>query len=388
MTDFYSSLGVSAEKGEVHAAIKNQSAGVFPGAFCKVLDDVAGDADFCCALHADGAGTKSALAYLYWKETGDATVFEDLAQDALMMNIDDLACIGATDHFLLSNTIGRSAKNIPGDVIARVIDGYDRAIAMLEKQGVRVTSCGGETADVGDLTQTLIVDSTVFCRLPRKDVIDCDNIRAGDVIVGFASFGKAPFERRYNAGMGSNGLTAARHLLLADKYRELYPETYSPFSPRENVYCGKFCVTDPLADTGVNIGQAILSPTRPYVGLIRALLATLGRADVHGMIHCTGGGQTKCRKFGRGVHYVKDALFDIPPLFALLCERLGNMREAFMDFNMGHRLELFCPQQTAEEALSVARDFGIEAKIIGRVEDCADGQNHVTIRHDGQTYTY
>ncbi|MBQ2253178.1 MAG: phosphoribosylformylglycinamidine cyclo-ligase [Clostridia bacterium] len=388
MADFYSSLGVSAEKGEVHAAIKKQDAGLFPGAFCKVIADPAGSDAHCSALHADGAGTKSALAYLYWKETGDITVFEDLAQDAVMMNIDDLACIGATDGFLLSNTIGRSAKNIPGEIISRIIDGYDKCIEMLKNQGVDVTLCGGETADVGDLTQTVIVDSTVFCRLEKKDVIDCDNVRAGDVIVGFASHGKAPFEARYNAGMGSNGLTAARHLLLSSVYRDKYPETYSPFSPKENVYCGKYFITDPLEGTDVNIGQAILSPTRPYAGLVKALFAELGRAACHGFIHCTGGGQTKCRKFGKKLHYIKDDLMEIPPLFRLLTDALGDMREAFMDFNMGHRLELFCSEADAERAISVAKNFGIDAKVIGRVEESIDEENHVTIRHAGETYTY
>ncbi len=388
MADFYSSLGVSAEKGEVHAAIKKQDAGLFPGAFCKVIADPAMDENYCSALHADGAGTKSALAYLYWKETGDISVFEDLAQDALMMNIDDLACIGAVDTFLLSNTIGRSAKNIPGEIIARIIDGYDRCVEMLAEQGVNVTLCGGETADVGDLTQTLIVDSTVFCRLKRSDVIDCDNVRAGDVIVGFASHGKANFERRYNAGMGSNGLTAARHLLLSDVYRDRYPETYSPFSPKENVYCGKHLITDPLVGTDVNIGQAILSPTRPYAGLIKALFEAIGRNAVHGLIHCTGGGQTKCRKFGKKLHYIKDDLMEIPPLFELLTEALGDLREAFMDFNMGHRLELFCDAKSADDAIRVAKDFGIDAKIIGRIEASTDDDCHVTIYHKGQTFTY
>ena len=388
MSDFYSSLGVSAEKNEVHAAIKKQSPGLFPGAFCKVIPDPAGDENYCSALHADGAGTKSALAYLYWKETGDISVFDDLAQDAVMMNLDDLACIGATGGFLLSNTIGRSAKNIPGEVISHIIDGYDRTIALLAAQGVDVTLCGGETADVGDLTQTVIVDSTVFCRLKRADVIDCANIRPGDVIVGFASAGRAKFESRYNAGMGSNGLTAARHLLLSSVYREKYPETYSPFSPRENVYCGKLSVTDPLPDTDVTVGQAILSPTRPYTGLIAALFDTVGRGAVHGLIHCTGGGQTKCRKFGHGIHYIKDDLMEIPPLFALLTEALGDKREAFMDFNMGHRLELYCTEADAARAIDVAASFGIEAKVIGHTEPGENGENHVTIRHAGETFHY
>ncbi|MBR6530510.1 MAG: phosphoribosylformylglycinamidine cyclo-ligase, partial [Clostridia bacterium] len=251
-----------------------------------------------------------------------------------------------------------------------------------------VTLCGGETADVGDLTQTLIVDSTVFCRLKKSGVIDCDNVRAGDVIVAFASHGKAKFEKVYNAGMGSNGLTAARHLLLSDVYRDKYPETYSPFAPKENVYCGKHLITDTLEGTDVNIGKAILSPTRPYAGLLKALFATLGREHCHGLIHCTGGGQTKCRKFGQKLHYIKDDLMEIPPLFKLLSEALGDMREAFMDFNMGHRLELFCPAEKADEAIRVARDFGIEAKVIGRIEESADNQNHVTITYHGNTYTY
>jgi len=378
MSDAYLSRGVSATKDEVHSAIKKQDKGVFAGAFCKIIPDPCGDPDYCAAMHADGAGTKSSLAYIKYKETGDLSAFYNIAQDSVVMNLDDLLCIGATDGFVLSNTIGRNAHRVSGEAIKQVIDGYTEFCEMLGKYGIGITMSGGETADVGDLVSTLIVDSTFFVRMKRSDVIDCDNIKAGDVIVGFASYGKATYEKAYNAGMGSNGLTAARHLMLSHDYAAKYPETYSNTIDDSKVYCGTYGVNDILPGTDVSVVDAILSPTRTYAPIIKEILDTK-RSAVHGMIHCTGGGQAKCRGFGEGLHYVKDDMFEIPPLFMAIAEG-GEISpaEMYQTFNMGHRLEIFCPESEAQKIIDTAKSFGVDAKRIGYVE-ASDGANTVTV---------
>lgn len=388
MSDAYASRGVSATKTEVHSAISNQDKGVFPGSFCKIIPDPCGDPEYCAAMHADGAGTKSSLAYIKYKETGDLTALYNIAQDSVVMNLDDLLCIGATDGFVLSNTIGRNAHRVNGAGIKAVIDGYTDFCEMLSKYGVGITMAGGETADVGDLVSTLIVDSTFFVRLKRSDVIDCDNIKPGDVIVGFASYGKADYEKSYNAGMGSNGLTAARHLLLSHEYAEKYPETYSNTIDISKVYCGKYGVNDILPGTNVSCVDAILSPTRTYAPIIKEILDKK-RSAVHGMIHCTGGGQAKCKNFGRGIHYIKDNLFDIPPLFAAIKENsdIGDA-EMYQVFNMGHRMELYCSKDDAAFMIETAKKYGVEAKIVGYTEASADGNNKVTIKDCGKVFEY
>ncbi len=388
MSDAYLSRGVSATKDEVHSAISKQEKGEFPGAFCKIIPDPCGDPAYCAAMHADGAGTKSSLAYIKYRETGDLSAFYNIAQDSVVMNIDDLLCVGAAGGFILSNTIGRNAHRVDGKAIRAVIDGYTDFCAMLGTYGVDVTMSGGETADVGDLVQTLIADSTVFVRMKRSDVIDCDNIKPGDVIVGLSSFGKADYEKAYNAGMGSNGLTAARHLMLSHDYAAKYPETFSNTISDDKVYCGKFGVNDLLPGTDVPVVDAILSPTRTYAPVIRAILDEKRNA-VHGMIHCTGGGQAKCKNFGRGLHYIKDDLFDVPPLFAAIRENgdIGD-REMYQVFNMGHRMEIYCAPEDAAFMIEKAESFGVDAKIVGRTEASADGNNHVTVKALGQVFEY
>ncbi|MBE6612634.1 MAG: phosphoribosylformylglycinamidine cyclo-ligase, partial [Ruminococcaceae bacterium] len=338
MSNAYMSRGVSATKDEVHSAISKQDKGEFAGAFCKIIPDPCGDPDYCAAMHADGAGTKSSLAYIKYKETGDISALYNIAQDSVVMNLDDLLCIGATDGFVLSNTIGRNAHRVGGEAIKAVIDGYTDFCEMLRSYGVGIIMSGGETADVGDLVNTLIVDSTFFVRMKRSDVIDCDNIKPGDVIVGLASFGKAAYEKAYNAGMGSNGLTAARHLMLSHEYAAKYPETYSNTIDESKVYCGSYGVNDILPGTDVTVVDAVLSPTRTYAPIIKEILDTK-REAVHGMIHCTGGGQAKCKNFGNGIHYIKDNLFDTPPLFREIRKNadIGD-REMYQVFNMGHRM--------------------------------------------------
>ncbi len=388
MSDAYMSRGVSATKDEVHSAIKKQDKGLFAGAFCKIIPDPCGDPAYCAAMHADGAGTKSSLAYIKFKETGDRSAFYNIAQDSVVMNLDDLLCIGATDGFVLSNTIGRNAHRVDGQAIKAVIDGYTDFCDMLKSHGIGITMSGGETADVGDLVSTLIVDSTFFVRMKRSDVIDCDNIKAGDVIVGFASYGKASYEKAYNAGMGSNGLTAARHLMLSHEYAAKYPETYSNTIDDSKVYCGKYSVSDILPGTDVSVVDAILSPTRTYAPIIKEILDQK-RSAVHGMIHCTGGGQAKCKNFGSGIHYIKDNLFEIPPLFAAIQENgdIGD-REMYQVFNMGHRMELYCDRADADFMIETAKKYGVEAKIVGYTEASADGLNHVTIKDCGKTFEY
>ena len=384
----YMSRGVSATKDEVHSAIKKQDRGEFAGAFCKIIADPAGDPAYCAAMHADGAGTKSSLAYIKYKETGDLSALYNIAQDSVVMNVDDLLCIGATDGFILSNTIGRNAHRVGGEAIKSVIDGYTDFCELLRSYGVGITMSGGETADVGDLVNTLIVDSTFFVRMKRSDVIDCDNIRPGDVIVGLSSFGKAVYEKNYNAGMGSNGLTAARHLLLSHDYAAKYPETYSNTIDDSKVYCGKYRVDDILPGTDVTVVDAILSPTRTYAPIIKEILDK-NRAAVHGMIHCTGGGQAKCKNFGQEIHYIKDNLFDTPPLFAAIAENSDiSEREMYQDFNMGHRMEIYCSESDAQFMIDTAKKFGVDARIVGHTEKSCDEFNHVTIKANGKVFEY
>ena len=388
-TNTYNSLGVSSTKEEVHKAIEKLDKGIYTGAFCKLIPDPAGDPQWCAAMHADGAGTKSSLAYLMFRETGDFGVYRGIAQDSVVMNIDDMLCVGATDGFVMSNTIDRNAHLVGGEAISAVIEGYASFLDTLSQYGVNVSMSGGETADVGDLARTLIVNSTLFVRMKRGDVINCDNIRPGDVIVGLASYGQCRYETGYNAGMGSNGLTAARHLLLDKSYADKYPETYSPTIDRDKVYCGKYLVTDNLPGTGVTVGAAILSPTRTYAPVIADLLGRI-RQDIHGMIHCTGGGLVKCRNFGKGVRYVKDDLIDVPPLFRAIYESGAiSLREMYQTFNMGCRLEIILPESRAAAVIDTARKYEIQAKVIGHVEETS-GVNKVALKDviEGQTFEY
>lgn len=365
----YAKRGVSASKEDVHSAIRNIDKGIFPGAFCKIVPDyLGGDPAMCNIMHADGAGTKSALAYAYWRETGDLSVWKGIAQDALIMNIDDLICVGATDNILLSSTIGRNKRLVPGEVISAIINGTEELIAELGRHGIAVHSTGGETADVGDLVRTIIVDSTVTCRMARKDVVDNANIAVGDVIVGLASYGKAAYESCYNGGMGSNGLTSARHDVFSKAVGTRYPETYDNGLPQEVVYCGSCGLTDAVEGTPLDAGRLVLSPTRTYAPVVKAVLAS-HRNDVHGMVHCSGGAQTKILNFVGQVHVVKDDLFEVPPLFELIRRNSGaDAREMYRVFNMGHRFEIYCAPQSAQAIIDIARSFGVEAKVIGRIE--------------------
>ncbi len=388
-SDIYLARGVSSSKSEIHQAIKNIDPGLVPGAFCKVLpDSLTGDPDYCLLMHADGAGTKSSLAYVYWKETGDISVFKDIAMDSLVMNLDDLACVGAVDRFLLSNTIGRNKFNIPGEVIQTVIEGFNEAISALAEEGIIIDFCGGETADVGDLVKTIIVDSTITTRIRRDEIIDLDNVKPGDKIVGFASFGQAKWETRYNSGIGSNGLTAARHDCFSSEYAEKYPESYSNDIPDNLVYCGKGKLIDPLPGTPLNLGQAILSPTKTFTPLIRKLLKQAS-GQIHGMVHCTGGGQTKCMKFGKSIHYIKDNLFAIPPVFSYIKSiRDFSLRELYPVYNMGHRLEVFVEEAIVKDLIEISKQFGIEAREIGYCERSETGKNQLTIKHEGEIIQY
>jgi len=361
--------GVSASKEDVHRAIANLDKGVFPGAFCKISPDIlGGDAAYCNIMHADGAGTKSSLAYLYWKETGDISVWRGIAQDAVVMNTDDLICVGATDQMLLSSTIGRNKNVIPGEVITEIISGTEEVLQMLRDHGVGIYSTGGETADVGDLVRTIIVDSTVIGRMKRSDVVSNANIQAGDVIVGLASDGQASYENKYNGGMGSNGLTSARHDVLAKYLSTKYPESYDPSVPEELVYSGSKKLTDAVEGTELNVGQLILSPTRTYAPVIMAILKSM-RSEIHGMVHCSGGAQTKILHFVNDVHVVKDHLFPMPILFEMIQKESGtDFKEMYQVFNMGHRMELYVSPERAEEIIQIAESFGIPAQIVGHVE--------------------
>jgi phosphoribosylformylglycinamidine cyclo-ligase len=384
----YDLRGVSASKDDVHNAIKNVDKGLYPKAFCKIIPDIlGGDPNWCNIMHADGAGTKSSLAYIYWRETGDLSVWKGIAQDALIMNIDDLLCVGATDNILVSSTIGRNKMLVPGEVISAIINGTEELLAQLREQGVGVYSTGGETADVGDLVRTIIVDSTVTCRMPRANVINNENIAAGDVIVGLASYGKAAYETEYNGGMGSNGLTSARHDVFAIKYAELYPESYDAAVPQELVYSGSRNLNDEVEGSPINAGKLVLSPTRTYAPVIKALLEKM-RSKVHGMVHCSGGAQTKVLHFVTDKHVIKDNLFDVPPLFAMIAKESGtDWKEMYKVFNMGHRMEIYLAPEDAQAVIDLSKSFGIDAKIIGRVEPSTTG-NHLTIKSQYGTFEY
>ena len=387
MSNRYMMRGVSAAKEDVHNAIRNIDKGIFPQAFCKIIPDILGnDPDYCNIMHADGAGTKSSLAYMYWKETGDLSVWKGIAQDAIVMNTDDLLCVGAVDNILVSSTIGRNKMLIPGEVISEIINGTDEILSELREMGIGIYPTGGETADVGDLVRTIIVDSTVTCRIKRSDVIDNANIRPGDVIVGLASFGQATYEDRYNGGMGSNGLTSARHDVFANYLASLYPESYDAEVPEDLIYSGKMKLTDPVDGTGINAGQLVLSPTRTYAPVIKEVLDGL-RPHIHGMVHCTGGAQTKVLHFVNGnCKVVKDNLFSLPPLFRIIQEQSGtDWKEMYKVFNMGHRMEIYVAPEHAEAVIGISRKFNIDAQIIGRIEE---GERSLTIRSEFGTFEY
>jgi phosphoribosylformylglycinamidine cyclo-ligase len=386
-SDRYNLRGVSASKEDVHNAIRDIDKGLYPKAFCKIVPDtLAGDPDYCTIMHADGAGTKSSLAYIYWKETNDVSVWKGIAQDAIVMNIDDLLCVGATGPILLSSTIGRNKNLVPGEVIAAIINGTEEILSMLRHQGMEIYSTGGETADVGDLVRTIIVDSTVTARMKRADVIDNARIAAGDVIVGLASSGKATYEDHYNGGMGSNGLTSARHDVFDKCYVSKYPETFDPSVPADLVYAGGYKVTDEVPGVPLNVGKLVLSPTRTYAPVIIEVLKKL-RRHVHGLVHCSGGAQTKVLHFINNLHVVKDNLFEIPPLFKLIQEQSGtSLQEMYKVFNMGHRMEVYLPREQASEVMSIAKSFGVDAKVIGRVEQ-GEGKK-VTLRTKEGTFVY
>ena len=379
--------GVSASKEDVHNAIKNIDKGLYPKAFCKIIPDViGGDPEYCNIMHADGAGTKSSLAYIYWKETGDMSVWKGIAQDSLIMNIDDLLCVGATDNILLSSTIGRNKNLIPGEVIAAIINGTQELIDELKELGVNIVSTGGETADVGDLVRTIIVDSTVTCRMKRADVINNANIAGGDVIVALSSCGQATYEKSYNGGMGSNGLTSARHDVFAKYLPEKYPESFVPHVPDELVYSGNVKLTDAVEGVSLDAGKLVLSPTRTYAPFVKRMLDEM-RADIHGMVHCSGGAQTKIMHFVTNKHVIKDNLFPIPPLFKLIQEQSGtDWKEMYKVFNMGHRLEVYLRPEKAQRVIEIAKSFNIDAQIIGRVEDAP--ANHLTIVSEKGTFEY
>ena len=379
--------GVSAAKEDVHSAIRNIDKGLYPKAFCKIIPDLlGGDPEWCNIMHADGAGTKSSLAYAYWRETGDLSVWKGIAQDALIMNLDDLLCVGVTDNILVSSTIGRNKRLIPGEVIAAIINGTEDLLASMREMGVGIYSTGGETADVGDLVRTIIVDSTVTCRMRRADVIDNANIRPGDVIVGLASFGQATYEDSYNGGMGSNGLTSARHDVFNKTVAEKYPETYDNAIDEELVYCGGVGLTDKVDGVSVDAGHLVLSPTRTYAPVIKKIFSEM-RADIHGMVHCTGGAQTKVLHFVDGVHVVKDNMFPVPPLFALIQKQSGtDWREMYKVFNMGHRMEIYLSPENAARVMEISESFGIPARVIGRVE--ASDKTSLTITSEYGTFEY
>ncbi|TKC06624.1 phosphoribosylformylglycinamidine cyclo-ligase [Pedobacter polaris] len=387
----YNQRGVSASKEDVHAAIKNIDKGIFPQAFCKIIPDILGnDENYCNIMHADGAGTKSSLAYTYWKETGDISVWKGIAQDAIIMNLDDLICVGATENILLSSTIGRNKNLIPGEVIAAIINGTEEILAELRELGISIFSTGGETADVGDLVRTIIVDSTVTCRLKREEVISNHTIQAGDVIVGLASYGQATYETEYNGGMGSNGLTSARHDVFEKSVAHSYPESFDPAVPLDLVFSGGKKLTDEVKideNTSITAGKLVLSPTRTYAPVIKKILDQY-RKDIHGLVHCSGGAQTKVLHFiNNDVHVIKNNLFPVPPLFALIQEQSGTTwEEMYKVFNMGHRMELYVPSAIAEEIIAISKSFNIDAQIIGHVE--TGTQKQVTINSEFGTFVY
>jgi len=384
----YAMRGVSASKEDVHNAIKNIDKGLFPKAFCKIVPDyLTNDEEYCLIMHADGAGTKSSLAYTYWKETGDISVWKGIAQDALIMNIDDLLCVGATDNILLSSTIGRNKNLIPAEVISAIINGTEELIAELKTFGVTIHSTGGETADVGDLVRTIIVDSTVTARMKRSKVIDNANIKAGDVIVGLASFGQAKYEKSYNGGMGSNGLTSARHDVFAHYLAEKFPESFDSSVPKDLVYSGNVKLTDVVTNAPIDAGKLVLSPTRTYAPIIKAILDKYTPNEIHGMVHCSGGAQTKVLHFVDHVHVIKDNLFPVPPLFQLIQEQSKtDWKEMYQVFNCGHRMELYVPQELANDIIALSHYFGVEAQIVGRVE--ASEHKKLTIQSEYGTFEY
>lgn len=386
-TDRYSQRGVSASKEDVHQAIKNLDKGLFPQAFCKIVPDIlAGDPHFCSIMHADGAGTKSSLAYIYWKETSDLSVWKGIARDAIIMNVDDLLCVGATGPIALSSTIGRNKNLISGEVISTIIEGTEEVLEMLRQHGMQIQSTGGETADVGDLVRTIIVDSTVTARMKRADVIDNGKIQSGDVVVGLASFGQASYENEYNGGMGSNGLTSARHDVFHKEYSKKYPESFDSNVPLDLIYSGKYRVTDTLPDSPLNAGKLVLSPTRTYAPIIIEVLKEL-RSQIHGMVHCSGGAQTKVLHFIDQLHVIKDNLFEIPPLFRMIHECSGTgWKEMYKVFNMGHRMEIYLGEKYADQVIKISKAFGVDAKVIGRVEKSSDKK--VTIRTPQGEFLY
>jgi phosphoribosylformylglycinamidine cyclo-ligase len=387
VSDRYNQRGVSASKEDVHKAISNLDKGLFPQAFCKIVPDHLGnDENYCSIMHADGAGTKSSLAYIYWKETGDLSVWKGIAQDAIIMNIDDLLCVGATENILLSSTIGRNKNKIPGEVIAAIINGTEEVLSMLRHYGMNIISTGGETADLGDLVKTIVVDSTVIARMKRSDVIDNSRIKAGNVIVGFASYGKADYENEYNGGMGSNGLTSARHDVFNKIYAEKYPETFDSSVPTELIYSGKYLVTDSVPGADVNMGKLVLSPTRTYAPVIIEVLKKF-RKRINGMVHCSGGAQTKVLHFINNLHVIKDNLFNVPPLFQIIHEQSGtDYKELYKVFNMGHRMELYVDEKMAPEIVSISKSFGVDAKVIGRVESSPNKK--VTVKSQFGEFVY
>jgi len=384
----YAGRGVSAGKEDVHNAIKNVDKGLFPQAFCKIVPDyLTGDEDYCLIMHADGAGTKSSLAYMYWKETGDLSVWKGVAQDALIMNIDDLLCVGAVDNIMLSSTIGRNKNRIPGEVISAIINGTEDLLKDLKGFGVEIHSTGGETADVGDLVRTIIVDSTVTARMKKSEVIDNANIKPGDVIVGLASFGQATYEKEYNGGMGSNGLTSARHDVFSKILAEKYPESFDNSIPEELIYSGSKTLTEEVENSPLNAGKLVLSPTRTYAPIIKKILSKYSNKDIHGMVHCSGGAQTKILHFIKELHIIKDNLFEVPPLFKLIQkESKTDWKEMYQVFNMGHRMELYVSEKIAEEIISISKSFNVDAQIIGRVE--ASNAKSLTIKSEYGEFNY
>ncbi len=383
----YNQRGVSASKEDVHNAIKNIDKGLYPKAFCKIIPDIlCGDEEYCNIMHADGAGTKSSLAYLYWKETGDLSVWKGIAQDALIMNLDDLLCVGATDSILVSSTIGRNKNLVPGEVISAIINGTEELLAELREMGVSIYSTGGETADVGDVVRTIIVDSTVTCRMKRSDVIDNKNIQPGDVIVGLSSSGIASYEKEYNGGMGSNGLTSARHDVFANYLAQKYPESFDPTVPSDLVYSGGLKLTDAVEGVDIDAGKLVLSPTRTYAPVIKTMLDKF-RSQIHGMVHCSGGAQTKVLHFVDNLHVIKDNLFPVPPLFKTIQEQSGTAwDEMYKVFNMGHRMELYVPEEIAADLIEISKSFNIDAQIIGRCE--ASDKKELTITSEFGTFKY
>ena len=385
----YAQRGVSAEKEDVHKAIKNVDKGLFPKAFCKIIPDhLTNDEEYCLIMHADGAGTKSSLAYMYWKETGDLSVWKGIAQDALIMNIDDLLCVGATDNILLSSTIGRNKNLIPGEVISAIINGTEELIKELKGFGVEIHSTGGETADVGDLVRTIIVDSTVTARIKKSNVVDNANIQPGDVIVGLSSSGQATYEKEYNGGMGSNGLTSARHDVFNKTLAEKVPESFDNSIPTELIYSGSKQLIDKVEDSPLDAGKLVLSPTRTYAPIIKEILSQLTPKEIHGMVHCSGGAQTKILHFVENLHIIKDNMFDVPPLFKLIQEESKtDWKEMYQVFNMGHRMEIYLPEEFAQQIINISKSFGVDAKIVGSVEAQENGKK-LTINSSLGSFEY